>query len=192
MLNFEQTFETGNLIIRPMLPEDTAEFYTLTSDKEMWTYFTSDLSEKTTLSKWIDSAVQQIKDKTRLAFTIIDRKTGNIIGSTSIGSISQRDKRVEIGWTWLGKEFQGTGINSQVKYILLEYCFENLQLKRVEFKTDLLNTPARKALLKIGASEEGVLRSHTLMTGNRRRDTIFYSILKNEWPGIKENNYPNY
>ena len=133
----------------------------------------------------------EIKNKKRLAFSIIDKQTNSLVGSTSIGNISERDKRVEIGWTWLGREFQGKGINDQAKYMLLKYCFEELHCERVEFKTDILNVPARNALKRIGAVEEGVLRSHTLMTNNRRRDTIYYSILRQEWENIKtKNNWP--
>ena len=82
-------------------------------------------------------------------------------------------------------EFQGNGINDQLKYLMLKYCFDNLNFERVEFKTDVLNISARKALKRIGLTEEGILRSHTLMTHNRRRDTIYYSILRSEWNELK-------
>lgn len=129
-----------------------------------------------------------MKQKVRLVLTVIDKEKDRLIGSTSLGNISERDKRIEIGWTWISKNYQGKGINSQPKYLLLKYCFEELNYERVEFKTDVLNIPARKALLRIGAIEEGILRSHTIMTNNRRRDTIFYSILKSEWNDVKRKN----
>ena len=139
----------------------------------------------------IETGEQDIKNKKRLAFSIFDKQSNLLVGSTSIGNISERDKRVEIGWTWLGREFQGKGINDKVKYLLLKYCFEELDYERVEFKTDILNEPARKALKRIGAIEEGVLRSHTIMTHNRRRNTIYYSILSHEWKELKiKNNWP--
>ena len=166
----------------------TKSFDKLTEDKAMWIFFTSDLSEKAVLKEWIDNAIVDIKNKIRLALTIIDTSTGNPIGSTSIGNISFKDKRAEIGWTWIAKDFQGTGINNQIKYLMIKFLIETLDFERVEFKTDLLNRPARRALLRIGAKEEGVLRSHTLMTHNRRRDTIYYSILKSEWSEIKMKN----
>lgn len=103
------------------------------------------------------------------------------MGSTSFGNYSERDKRIEIGWTWLGKDYQGNGYNVQAKELLLNYCFEVLELERVEAKTDVLNKAARSSLLKSGFTEEGVLRSHTLMTNNRRRDTIYFSVLKSEY-----------
>ena len=172
-----------------MASQDIAGFKALSGDASMWTYFTSDLSVGSELEKWVNSAVTQMEEKTRLAFTIIDKATHRIAGSSSFGNISERDKRVEIGWTWLGKEYHGKAINNQVKHLMLQYCFEVLKLKRVEFKTDVLNAPARKALSKIGMIEEGVLRSHTLMTHGRRRDTLFYSVLHEEWDATRTKNH---
>lgn len=186
MIDFTKAFETKRILLRPIQPTDYQEFVKLTNDKNLWTYFTRDLSDKETLLNWVKSAVQAIQHQKRLAFSIIDKPSNTLIGSTSIGNISERDKRVEIGWTWLGRDFHGKGLNDEVKYTLLTYCFEDLNCERVEFKTDVLNKPARKALRRLGAIEEGTLRSHTLMVNNRRRDTIYYSILKEEWKGIKE------
>ena len=183
MIDFSREFITENLILRPIRISDLNEMYLNTQNSEMWTYFTSDLSNVGELKKWIESG---ISEKNRLALTILNKETKEIIGSTSIGNISIKDKRVEIGWTWISEKYQGTGLNREVKISLINYLFEECNLERVEFKTDVLNLAARKALNNIGLIEEGVLRSHTLMIKNRRRDTIFYSVLKNEWKGIKE------
>lgn len=191
MIDFLKTLETNQILLRPLRQEDYDRFAEITDDKDLWIYFTNDLSDKDILYKWVESGVQEINDKKRLAFSVIDKQTNSLIGSTSIGNISKRDKRVEIGWTWISREFQGKGINDQTKYLLLKYCFDELDFERIEFKTDVLNRPARNALKRIGAVEEGILRSHTLMTHNRRRDTIYYSILKQEWNNIKsKNNWP--
>jgi RimJ/RimL family protein N-acetyltransferase len=171
-----------------MTSDDFNSFEGLTEDKSMWIYFTYDLSDRSELQYWINSALSDMKNKSRLAFTIIERSSGNPVGSTSFGSISFRDRRIEIGWTWISREFQGKGVNSQIKYLMLKYAFETLDFERVEIKTDVLNLPARKALLRIGAKEEGILRSHTLMTQGRRRDTIYYSILRSEWEAVKVRN----
>lgn len=181
MIDFTKILETEQVLLRPVRRDDYNEFIPLTQDKDLWTYFTNDLSDKDVLLAWVETGIKELTLKKRLALSIVDKKTNSVAGSTSIGNISERDKRVEIGWTWLGREYQGKGINDQAKYLLLEYCFEELGCERVEFKTDVLNEPARNALKRIGAVEEGVLRSHTLVTHNRRRDTIYYSILKGEW-----------
>ncbi|MFA6979098.1 MAG: GNAT family protein [Ignavibacteriaceae bacterium] len=179
------TLQTNEILLRPVKLEDFDSFSKLTDNKSMWIYFTSDLSKKSKLKKWVETAISENEKKTRLAFTVVDKSTNKPIGSTSFGNISNRDKRIEIGWTWISKEYQGKGINDQIKFLMLQYCFESMDFERVEFKTDVLNDHARKALLRIGAKEEGVLRSHTLMTHNRRRDTIYYSVLRSEWNEIK-------
>lgn len=193
MIDFDLKLQTDDILLRPLETGDFENFARLTGDKQMWIYFTNDLSDKIELEKWINEALLQKENKIRLPFAIIDKKTENILGSTSFGNISYRDKRVEIGWTWLGENYRGKGVNEKVKYLMLRYCFENQDFLRVECKTDVLNIPARKALKKINMTEEGILRSHTLMTNNRRRDTIYYSILKSEWYEIKtKNNWNSY
>jgi len=188
MLDFNLILETVNVRIRPLNADDHKSFLKITTDESMWIYFTYDLSVESELKAWIDIALEDLKNRNRLAFTIIEKATGNPIGSTSFGNISYRDKRIEIGWTWISREFQGKGVNNDIKYLMLKYIFETVGFERAEIKTDVLNLPARKALQRIGAKEEGILRSHTLMTHGRRRDTIYYSILRSEWEEVKGKN----
>jgi RimJ/RimL family protein N-acetyltransferase len=122
----------------------------------------------------------------RMPFLIYDKDAKQTAGSTSFGNISFFDQRVEIGWTFLGPEFIGTGLNKQAKFALLSFAFEVMKMERVEVKTDVLNERSKSALLKVGMIPEGVLRSHMQMHSNRRRDTIYFSILKSEWPERKE------
>lgn len=184
MIDFELRLEDETILLRPIQEKDLSELLSMTSEPDMWRFYTHDLSSLDGIRGWAKPAFNQ----ERLQFVIIDKKSNQIVGATAFGNISERDSRLEIGWTWLGKEFQGTGINQQVKKLMLTYCFENLDLERVEFKTDVLNLQARKSLKNIGAIEEGVLRSHTLMTKGRRRDTIYFSILKSEWSYVKREN----
>jgi len=187
-MDFDVKLQNDKILLRPTVKEDIDGFEGLTTDKSMWIFFTNDLSDKFELESWVSDALIQKENKTRLPFTIIDKKTNNLIGTTSFGNISYRDKRIEIGWTWLGKNYWGKGVNDDVKFLMIRYCFEYQDFVRVEFKTDVLNIPARKALTRLNMTEEGILRSHTLMTNNRRRDTIYYSVLKSEWPEIKLKN----
>ncbi len=184
MLDFTITLENKNILLRPLQQDDLVELLPLTGDPNMWMFFTHDLSTYEGILDWAQPAFE----KKRLQFVIIDKSNGLLIGSSALGNYSKRDFRIEIGWTWLGVAFQGMGINNQVKQLMLTYCFENFELERVEFKTDVLNTQARKALQNIWAIEEGVLRSHTVMTKGRRRDTSYFSILKNEWQHVKREN----
>ena len=176
MLAKDLVLENEQLLLRPLQAEDFPALLPLTQDHSLWTYFTHDLSTLAGLETW---AAGHFSGE-RLQFVVIDKHSGKVLGSTGFGNYFPRDQRIEIGWTWLGKAFQGTGINAQMKSLMLQHAFEELEMLRVEFKTDVLNLPARQALLRLGATEEGVLRSHSLMTNGRRRDTIYYSFLRGE------------
>lgn len=173
--------ENETILLRPLTEQDFSLLWPLTQEPELWEYFTHDLSKFEAFKPW---ASDHFEGK-RLQFVILDKKTNQVAGSSGFGNYSQRDQRVEIGWTWIGKEFHGTGLNPSVKKLMLAYAFDSLNLKRVEFKTDVLNLPARKALIKLGAMEEGILRSHTLLHHGRRRDTIYYSFLIEDWLKIR-------
>lgn len=177
MMDRTLVLENEKVLLRPMTRQDFPFLQSLSSDPGMWIYFTHDLSIPEEFEKWAEPHFVE----ERLQFVVAEKATGKIAGATAFGNYSARDQRIEIGWTWLGRPFHGTGINQSMKKLMLDYCFGKLKLKRVEIKTDVLNMPARMALLKFGALEEGVLRSHTLMTHGRRRDTIYYSVLDGEW-----------
>ena len=177
--------ESDRILLRRLAETDLDHFRLLAQQPGIWTYFNRDLSISGELEEWVATAIEDCRQCRRFPFTIVDKSTGNICGSTSLGSISFYDKRIEIGWSWLGEEYMGTGINTDAKFLLLQYAFDTLDFVRVEIKTDNLNERAKKALLKIGAKPEGVLRSHMQMFNNRRRDSIYYSILQTEWPSVR-------
>ncbi|SFU12496.1 Protein N-acetyltransferase, RimJ/RimL family [Algoriphagus locisalis] len=181
MLNPNLVLENDKILLRPITEQDFPVLMSLATDPSLWTYFTYDLSVPEEFVEWAKPAFAG----SRLQFLVWDKHHNQAVGSTAFGNFSERDERIEIGWTWLGRKFHGTGINQAMKLLMLDYCFETLKLKRVEIKTDVLNMPARKALLKLGAVEEGILRSHTLLTHGRRRDTIYYSVLDSEWDRIR-------
>jgi RimJ/RimL family protein N-acetyltransferase len=187
MIPADLILETSKVILRPPAEDDFDAYSILTQEKEMWNYFTLDLSDPAQLRKWMDIMFADKAANTRRPFTIIDKSSGEIAGSMSMMNISLYDLRMEIGGSWLGKKFRSTGVNFHAKYAMMRYAFEELNFERVEFKTDVLNERARKGLKNIGGIEEGVLRSHMTMWNNRRRSSIYYSVLKEEWPGVKQN-----
>jgi N-acetyltransferase len=180
------SLETSSVLLRRMEKQDFYPFLPISKSASTWTYFTKQLDDETELKEWVKQAVDETEKQTRVAFTVIEKASNKICGSTSYGNISFYDSRLEIGWTWLSEEARGTGINQHTKYALLKFAFENMLFERVEIKTDNLNERAKQALRKIGAKEEGVLRSHMLMPHGRRRDSVYFSILKNEWPLVKQ------
>jgi N-acetyltransferase len=187
MIPQDLKLETDKVILRPLAEEDYNSFLELAKrDFDMWYYFSYHLGDETQLTKWMAMAFADKKAETRRPFTIIEKATGKIAGSSSMGNISYHDLRLEIGWSWLGNEFRSSGINRNAKYCMMKYAFDTLNFERVEFKTDVENARARKGLENVGGIEEGILRSHMTMWNNRRRTSIYYSVLKNEWPGLKQ------
>src|SRR5215510_978450 len=177
--------ETDKVILRPLQHVDIESFARIANEPSLWKYFTLLLNNPVELQRWVEIALKEREEEKRIPFTIIEKATNEVCGSTSLGSISYYDKRIEIGWSWLGKHYQGTGINFHAKFCMLSYAFDVLDWERVEIKTDNLNERAKQGLRKIGAKEEGVLRSHMQMPLNRRRDSVFFSMLKEEWPNVK-------
>ncbi len=122
---------------------------------------------------------------TDLPFAVVHRATGRAIGCTRFMDIRRADRGVEIGGTWYGPEFQRTGVNTESKYLLLRHAFEAWRCIRVQFKTDLLNERSQRAIERLGAAREGVLRNHIIRPDGTIRDSIYYSILDREWPAVK-------
>src|SRR4029453_11030231 len=120
-----------------------------------------------------------------LPFATIDKESGRIAGCTRFSNIDRRNRRVEIGWTWVGRPFQRSHVNTGAKYLMLTHAFETLGCARVELKTHVLNERSRNAMKRIGCVEEGVLRKHAVNDDGVWRDTIFYGILDDEWPAVK-------
>jgi len=133
--------------------------------------------------QWIDAALEA---PNQLPFAIIETSKDKAVGSTRFLNIRPDHRSLEIGWTWLGREWQGTAVNTEVKSLLLEHAFERLRYLRVEFKTDARNLRSQKALERIGANWEGVLRNHMIVQGDFSRDSVFYSVIDREWPDVKE------
>lgn len=175
------TLETPRVLLRIMEPGDLEAYLSAGTSDDTWAYFIRQLNTEEAMKQWMDEALQEYRDQKRVPFTVIDKDTGSVCGSTSYGNISFFDRRIEIGWSWLGRDAMGTGVNKNAKFALLSFAFDVMGMKRVEIKTDNLNERAKAALLKVGMKPEGILRSHTQMHSNRRRDTIYFSIISEEW-----------
>ena len=122
----------------------------------------------------------------RLVFATVDRESGEAVGSTAFLNVDEGNRRLEIGSTWVTPAKQRSAVNTEAKYLMLEYAFERWNCVRVELKTSSRNERSRRAILRIGATEEGVLRQHMINRDGSLRDTVYYSILDREWPAVKE------
>jgi len=157
------------------------------SDGELWNLFVTRVPHVKDIDTFISNALTAHQSGDGLTFVIIDEATNEVAGSTRFMKASLPNKRVEIGFTFLGKSFQKTRINTEAKLLMLSHAFEVVNLNRVELLTDYLNTTSRNAILRLGAKQEGVLRNHMVMEDGRVRDSVLFSIIANEWPGIKQN-----
>ena len=133
----------------------------------------------------IDKAFEEQERGESVVFATVERSSGRVIGSTRFMNIDRVNRRVEIGSTWIALPWQRTPVNTEAKYLMLRHAFEVWRCMRVELKTDALNQKSRNAILRIGAKEEGTLRRHLLTWSGRVRDTVYFSILDNEWTAVK-------
>ena len=142
---------------------------------------------------WVMEILARSGDGTDLPFVAIHLESGKVAGATRYLNITPKDRGLEIGGTWYGVEFQRTVVNTECKYLLLKHAFENLNVIRVQFKTDLRNLRSQKAIERIGAVKEGVLRNQMILPDGKFRDSVYYSVLDSEWQEVKSRleNYLN-
>ena len=134
---------------------------------------------------FIEESAQMQAEGKSLPFAIRSSRDGALVGSTRYANYEAAHRRVEIGWTWLNPAVQRSAVNSECKYLLLRHAFEVLALNRVELKTDALNAQSRAAIARIGGVQEGIFRQHMVVSGGRLRDTVYFSIIKPDWPAVK-------
>ncbi len=173
-IHFDGLFEAGN------------------QDDSLLQYSFNRVHTREFLTLFIEKFTGDRKAKIGYPFAIFDKATGKYAGVTTFMAISNEHKRLEIGSTWIGKEYQRTGLNRNCKFLLLSHCFEKMGTERVELKTDARNIQSRTAILKIGATFEGELRNHSVMPDGYRRNTVVFSIVKEEWPEIKSTIFGTY
>jgi RimJ/RimL family protein N-acetyltransferase len=137
------------------------------------------------MANWVRDILSRVEKGADLPFAAIHLASGRVAGATRYLNMMPQDRGLEIGGTWYGPEFQRTVVNTECKYLLLKYAFETLNCIRVQFKTDLRNERSQKAIQRLGAVKEGVLRNHMILPDGRFRHSVFYSILDTEWPGVK-------
>jgi RimJ/RimL family protein N-acetyltransferase len=154
-------------------------------DEQLWRLSTEMISTPEQMKAYVETALQQQAAGTSIPFATALKDGGQVIGSTRFGNIDRVNRRVEIGWTWIGRPWQRTAVNTEAKYLMLCHGFEVLGCLRVELKTDSLNERSRNAILRIGAKEEGTLRNHMVTYSGRSRHSVFFSIIESEWPEVR-------
>jgi RimJ/RimL family protein N-acetyltransferase len=155
-------------------------------DPDLWRLSTEPVRSADDMRGYVERALAAQAAGTALPFAVVHQGGPRVVGSTRYANIAAEHDRLEVGWTWYGRAWQRTAVNTESKYLLLRHAFEALDCVRVEFKTDVLNQRSRAALARLGAVEEGVFRRHMLAPGGRRRDTVYFSIIREEWPAVRD------
>lgn len=174
------------VILKPMEKTDIEGIFEVAIHSEIWSYLSVTLKTFSDVQKYVETALKNKESGTEFPFVIIDPKTNKIIGSTKFMAIDPKHHHLEIGFTWLTPAYWRTAMNTNCKYLLLQYCFEVLHLNRVQIKTDYENIRAQKAIERIGAQKEGILRNHMIRKDGTTRDTVMYSVINEDWVEVKE------
>jgi len=176
-----------NARLEPLDAKHAAGLFAIGQDEKIWRYLLRPKLESVTDAlSFVEDALRMAATGSQLPFAIIDQKNNQVAGSTRYLDIRPNDRAIEIGSTWLGRDFQRTAINTECKYLLLRHAFEDLGAVRVTLKTDGRNEQSQRAIERLGAVREGVLRKHMALWDGYIRDTVYYSVLDSEWPKIKQ------
>lgn len=172
--------------LEPLGMQHLNEIYEAGNHESIWTYMSRVIRSVEDATEFIEQALHAQRAGTDLPFAILSLETGKVIGSTRFMNISARDKRVEIGFTWLTPAVWKTTVNTECKWLLLRHCFEQLKLNRVEFKTDARNLNSQRAIARIGGVKEGVFRKHMIVRDGYVRDSVYFSIVDTDWPHVDQ------
>ncbi|NUO65413.1 MAG: GNAT family N-acetyltransferase [Gemmatimonadaceae bacterium] len=158
----------------------------IAQDPELWRIGMESAGSPELMRAYVERALAARDAGLALPFVTVEQKSGTVVGSTRFGNYDRVHRRIEIGWTWIAAPWQRTAVNTEAKLLMLAHAFETLELRRVELKTDVLNARSRAAILRLGATEEGVFRQHVATWNGRVRDSVWFSILGGEWPAVRE------
>ncbi len=179
--------ESENITLTPLTMEHADALVNAATDGELWKLWFTSVPNAETISEYITTALEQKAKGLSLPFVVIDKASGEVIGSTRFCNADLLNQRVEIGYTWHSKSYQKTSCNTECKLLLLTHAFESLGAIAVEFRTNWHNQASRTAIARLGAKQDGVLRNHQKMPNGGYRDTVVFSIINTEWPSVKEN-----
>lgn len=178
--------ENAHVRMEPLSLDHLPALYEVGLHEELWKWTNAICTTRPALQAYVQEAITAGEKGTAVPFATFDKVSNRIVGSSRFGNIDSRNRRVEIGWTWITPSAQRSHVNSAAKLLMLSHAFDELGCIRVELKTDALNAKSRNAMLRLGCKEEGTFRSHMITDAGRVRDTVYFSILAAEWPPIRE------
>jgi|SRR5579859_822576 len=178
---------TGRVVrLEPLSEAHVPDLAAVGQDDSLWTYIPyPPVHSEADMRAWVRDMLARQARGADLPFAVVHQATGRAIGASRYLDIQRANRAVEIGGTWYGRAYQRTAVNTESKYLLLGHAFDNLGCIRVQLKTDVRNERSQRAIERLGAVREGILRHSTIMPDGHLRDSVYYSILAEEWPGVK-------
>lgn len=173
----------------PLQKEHFTALAPIAAQVDLFVYSPSDVSSPDKLHNYIKEALAEADNGVALPFVVFDKTLNTVVGCTRFGAIDKKNLVLHIGWTWIAPDVRGTGLNHEMKFLMLQYAFETLEFEKVEFRIDERNLASRKAVEKLGAALEGVLRKNCVVKDGFRRSTCCYGILRESWAAIKEHHF---
>lgn len=192
LLQSDIILENEKVLLLPFENERNSELKEIIFDDEIWKYMGMYVRNDSDFENYIQNTLKQKTDGICYPFLIIDKASNKVAGSTRYGYLNHDSQKCEIGWTWYGTAFQGTGLNKACKYELLNFGFENIQFRRIQFSADLENKKSQKAIEKLGALKEGIFRNNYIDAEGKSKDDVYYSIILEEWNSTRKENFPEF
>jgi len=174
-----------HVTLEPMAERHIAGLQAATRDGQLWKLWYTAVPSPEQVASYVADALQRREQNAEMPFVIHEHKTNKVIGSTRFMNVDEANQRLEIGHSWYAESYQRSAMNSETKLLLLTHAFEQLSAIAVEFKTHWFNHRSRRAIERLGAKQDGVLRNHSRMADGSLRDTVVYSIIQSEWPTVK-------
>ena len=179
------TLRGAHVALEPLAPEHLEAIRAAACDGALWRLWYTSVPAPAATPAWLDKALDMREREGAMPFAVRDARSNDVVGSTRYFNVDAANRRLEIGHTWYAKRAQRTAINTECKLLLLTHAFEALRCIAVEFRTHWFNQPSRRAIERLGAKQDGVLRNHQLLPDGSRRDTVVFSILDSEWTAVK-------
>lgn len=183
--NQHQVLEGERIKLAPMKLEHAPGLLSI-NHPDIWAFMFTEINTLQEMESWVSEAVKLRDQQLALPFVVILKETDEIVGTTRLYEMNERQRSCELGSTWYGKDFQRTFVNTESKYVLLRYCFEELGMIRVQLKTDERNVRSRKAIERLGAVKEGIMRNERILANGYVRNAVLYSITNDEWTAVKQ------
>jgi len=187
ILHMQTTLQSQGIILRPLQYTDADALLRAAADGELWNLTVTVVPSTTTVDAYLKKALDGREAGTVMPFVIVLKETGEVIGSTRFWKIDPLNRKLEIGSSWISARFQKTFVNTEAKYLMLRHAFEVLDCVRVQFTTDENNQKSRNAILRLGAQQEGIVRHERIMPDGRKRNSVRFSIIDDEWPQVRLN-----